>query len=205
MSPSGRVRPTAHEERTGSPTARSYWTLAGAWIYSPSGSFSSASGCLLLGGRAVLAQRLLPRHVDGLHRHRRRPDVRRGQHHGHAGPAGRAGRRAADGRPVVYGLAEDAAGPAFFVDQAAPDATVAATPLHQEMEKLRGRIGKTLAPLRPAGVADFDGRRVDVITEGMMVDGGQWVRCIDVRAGQVVVRPVEKPDDLGDLDDDLFH
>ncbi len=72
------------------------------------------------------------------------------------------------------------------------------------MEKLRGRIGKTLAPLRPAGVADFDGRRVDVITEGMMVDGGQWVRCIDVRAGKVVVRPVEKPDDLGDLDEAIF-
>lgn len=85
-----------------------------------------------------------------------------------------------------------------------PDATVAAMPLHQEMEKLRGRIGKTLAPLRPAGVADFDGRRIDVITEGMMVDGGQWVRCIDVRAGKVVVRPVEKPDAIGDLDDELF-
>ena len=77
-------------------------------------------------------------------------------------------------------------------------------PLNQELDKLRGRIGKTLAPLRPAGVADFDGRRVDVITEGMMVDGGQWVRCIDVRAGKVVVRPVEKPDALDDIADDLF-
>jgi membrane-bound ClpP family serine protease len=84
------------------------------------------------------------------------------------------------------------------------DATLAAMPLHQEMEKLRGRIGKTLAPLRPAGVADFDGRRVDVITEGMMVDSGAWVRCIDVQAGKVVVRPVEKPKDLGDLDDAFF-
>ena len=27
-----------------------------------------------------------------------------------------------------------------------------------------------------------------------MVEAGQWVRCIDVRAGKVVVRPVEKPD-----------
>ena len=92
----------------------------------------------------------------------------------------------------------------FLLTKPRPDATVTATPFHQEMEKLRGRIGKTLAPLRPAGVADFDGRRVDVITEGMMVDGGQWVRCIDVRAGKVVVRPVEKPDDLDDIADDLF-
>ncbi len=92
----------------------------------------------------------------------------------------------------------------FLLTKPGADATLASMPLHQEMEKLRGRIGKTLAPLRPAGVADFDGRRVDVITEGMMVDGGQWVRCIDVRAGRVVVRPVEKPDAIGDLDDELF-
>jgi membrane-bound serine protease (ClpP class) len=92
----------------------------------------------------------------------------------------------------------------FLLTRPRGDATVAAMPLHQEMEKLRGRIGKTLAPLRPAGVADFDGRRVDVITEGMMVDGGKFVRCIDVRAGKVVVRPVEKPDDLADLDEAIF-
>src|SRR5438067_2211008 len=77
----------------------------------------------------------------------------------------------------------------FLLTRPREDATVAATPLAQQMEKLRGRIGKTLAPLRPAGVADFDGRRVDVITEGMMVEGGVLVRCIDVRAGRVIVRP----------------
>ncbi len=92
----------------------------------------------------------------------------------------------------------------FLLTKPRADATLAAVPLNQELDKLRGRIGKTLAPLRPAGVADFDGRRVDVITEGMMVDGGQWVRCIDVRAGKVVVRPVEKPDALDDIADDLF-
>jgi membrane-bound serine protease (ClpP class) len=73
-----------------------------------------------------------------------------------------------------------------------------------ELDKLRGRIGKTLAPLRPAGVADFDGRRIDVITEGMMIDGGQWVRCIDVRAGKVLVRLVERPT-LGNLEEAVFN
>ena len=102
---------------------------------------------------------------------------------------------------LFFNLAEDAAGPAFFVDQAAsrmPQWRPCRST--RRLEKLRGRIGQTLAPLRPAGVADFDGRRVDVITEGMMVDGGQWVRCIDVRAGKVLVRPVEKPDAIGDLE-----
>ena len=92
----------------------------------------------------------------------------------------------------------------FFLTRPREDATLAATPAHMELDKLRGRIGKTLATLRPAGVADFDGRRVDVITEGMMVDGGQWVRCIDVRAGKVLVRLVEKPN-LGNLEEAVFN
>jgi membrane-bound serine protease (ClpP class) len=91
----------------------------------------------------------------------------------------------------------------FYLTRPREDATVTAMPHIQEMEKLRGRIGKTLAPLRPAGVADFDGRRVDVITEGMMVEGGRWVRCIDVRAGKVIVRPVDKPA-VADLEGDIF-
>jgi membrane-bound serine protease (ClpP class) len=34
---------------------------------------------------------------------------------------------------------------------------------------------------------------VDVISEGMMVSAGAWVRCVDVRAGTVVVREVDAP------------
>jgi membrane-bound serine protease (ClpP class) len=79
------------------------------------------------------------------------------------------------------------------------DATVAALPANQNLERLKGRIGRALSSLRPAGVVDFEGRRVDSITEGMMVEPGEYVRCIDVQAGKVIVRPVEKPD-LGDLE-----
>jgi hypothetical protein len=45
---------------------------------------------------------------------------------------------------------------------------------------------------------------VDTITEGIMIDTGQWVRCIDVQAGKVIVRPVDKPPDLGDLEPSDF-
>ena len=79
------------------------------------------------------------------------------------------------------------------------DATVASMPVNLELERLRGRFGRALSDLRPSGVCDFDGWRVDTITEGMMVEAGQWVRCVDVRAGKVVVRPVDKPN-LGDLE-----
>jgi membrane-bound serine protease (ClpP class) len=79
------------------------------------------------------------------------------------------------------------------------DATVATLPVNLELEQLRGRYGRALSDLRPAGTVDFDGRRVDVVSEGMMVPAGAWVRCVDVRAGRVVVRPVDKPD-LRDLE-----
>jgi membrane-bound serine protease (ClpP class) len=91
----------------------------------------------------------------------------------------------------------------FFLLNPQEDATLATTPVNQELEQLKGRLGRTLSALRPAGIVDFDGRRVDTITEGMMVEPGQWVRCIDVRAGRVVVRPVDRPD-LGDLETAVF-
>ncbi len=74
------------------------------------------------------------------------------------------------------------------------DATIAAMPVNLELERLRGRVGRAVSELRPSGVCDFDGWRVDTITEGMMVEAGSYVRCVDVRAGKVIVRPVEGPD-----------
>ena len=90
-------------------------------------------------------------------------------------------------------------GKRFFLKGPDEDATVASMPVNVELEQLRGRFGRTLSALRPAGVTEFDGRRIDTITEGMMVEPGQWVRCIDVKAGKVIVRPVDRPI-LGDLE-----
>ena len=74
------------------------------------------------------------------------------------------------------------------------EATVGQSAGNLELEQLIGRYGRTLSDLRPSGVANFDGKRVDVITEGIMVDPDQWVRCIDVKAGRVIVRPTAAPD-----------
>src|SRR4051812_42601587 len=74
------------------------------------------------------------------------------------------------------------------------DATAAQLPVNLELEGLRGRYGRALSDLRPAGAVDFDRRRVDVISEGMLVPAGAWVRCVDVRATTVVVRQVDAPD-----------
>lgn len=64
---------------------------------------------------------------------------------------------------------------------------------------LKGQIGQTASPLRPGGVAVFDGRRVDAISEGPMLDANTYVKCVGVRGTSVVVRPVETPAPLRDL------
>jgi membrane-bound serine protease (ClpP class) len=110
--------------------------------------------------------------------------------------------------PIVGGLLlylwpRTPLGRRLFLPPSEPTDTMAALPANQELEALKGRFGKTISALRPAGVVDFEGRRVDTITEGMMVEPGQWVRCVDVRAGKVVVRPVDRPD-LGELETAVF-
>jgi membrane-bound ClpP family serine protease len=109
------------------------------------------------------------------------------------------------GAPVLFGLAfyywpKTSVGKRFFLHGQQEDDTLAYTPMNLELEQLRGHYGRTVSALRPAGITDFDGRRVDTITEGIMIEPGQWVRCIDVKAGKVIVRPVDKPPDLGDLE-----
>jgi len=80
-----------------------------------------------------------------------------------------------------------------LIKTAEDDVTVATMAGNAELEGLRGKTGRAVSPLRPSGVAVFDGRRIDVITEGLMVEPGQWVKCVDVRANKVIVRPADPP------------
>ncbi|HYT95116.1 MAG TPA: hypothetical protein VEL76_40740 [Gemmataceae bacterium] len=96
-------------------------------------------------------------------------------------------------------------GKRFVLSGSQEDDTLANMPVNLELEQLRGRYGRTISALRPAGLTDFDGRRVDTLSEGSMIDPGQWVRCIDVKAGKVIVRQVDKPPDLADMDTATFN
>jgi membrane-bound serine protease (ClpP class) len=91
----------------------------------------------------------------------------------------------------------------FFL-KAPENDTLAHDPAKQEMEQLRGRFGRTISTLRPAGVTDFDGRRVDTMSEGSLIPAGAWVQCVDVRAGNVIVRQIEAPPDLENMDTETF-
>jgi len=82
--------------------------------------------------------------------------------------------------------------------------TLAHLPAVLELEVLKGRIGKAVSTLRPAGVVEFDGRRIDCLSEGILIDPNTWVKCIEVKAGKVVVRPIDGPADLADLNTDMF-
>jgi membrane-bound ClpP family serine protease len=82
--------------------------------------------------------------------------------------------------------------------------TLAELPVIQELEQLRGRIGKAVSVLRPAGAVEFDGHRVDCLSEGLLIDPDTWVKCVDVKAGRVIVRPIDRPPELGDFENIRF-
>jgi len=87
---------------------------------------------------------------------------------------------------------------------AAGGTLTAAMPELAELDRLKGRYGRTLTPMRPSGSVEIDGRRVDALSEGMMIDPGVWVRCVDVKGSRVTVRQVDAPADLGNINlDDI--
>jgi membrane-bound serine protease (ClpP class) len=56
-----------------------------------------------------------------------------------------------------------------------------------------GRAGIALSPLRPAGVADIGGSRVDVVSDGAFVDAGAAIEVTRVDGNRVVVRQQSSP------------
>ncbi|HYV39074.1 MAG TPA: hypothetical protein VE988_25535 [Gemmataceae bacterium] len=84
------------------------------------------------------------------------------------------------------------------------DDAVANMPVNLELEQLLGRYGKSLSSLRPCGLVEFDGRRIDTMTNGEMIEPNQWVRCVDIKGGHVIVRQADAPPDLGTMDTELF-
>jgi membrane-bound serine protease (ClpP class) len=57
-------------------------------------------------------------------------------------------------------------------------------------ESLLGKEGVAQTPLRPAGVAELEGRRVDVVTDGVFVAARTPVKVVSVEGARIVVAPV---------------
>lgn len=54
--------------------------------------------------------------------------------------------------------------------------------------RLLGQTGIALTPLRPGGVIDIDGARIEVVTEGSFVAAGSRVRVVALDRRRVLVR-----------------
>ncbi|MBN1919346.1 MAG: hypothetical protein JW889_15700 [Verrucomicrobia bacterium] len=62
----------------------------------------------------------------------------------------------------------------------------------EQYQRLVGKRGVAQSYLRPAGVADIDGNRVDVVTEGDYVKAGTPIEVIELEGNHLVVRAIEE-------------
>ncbi len=83
-------------------------------------------------------------------------------------------------RMILRGPEETMSGGAAALEQEAPEV---------------GMRGVTHTMLRPVGVALFGGRRMDVTTEGRILDAGVPVVIIKVEGARIVVRETDEPDE----------
>lgn len=61
---------------------------------------------------------------------------------------------------------------------------------NQDLECFLGCEGVALSQLRPAGTADFNGNRLDVVTEGGFISREARIKVIEVEGTRVVVREI---------------
>ncbi len=84
-------------------------------------------------------------------------------------------------------IRETPIGKTFILDAAeSSDKGYHAAP--RELTAFVGKSGKTITPLRPAGVALINGQRVDIVTQGEFVEPETEIEVIQVEGSRVVVR-----------------
>jgi membrane-bound serine protease (ClpP class) len=53
-----------------------------------------------------------------------------------------------------------------------------------------GKTGHATSPLRPAGIAELEGERVDVVSEGELIAAGEPIKVVRVDGNRIVVRRI---------------
>jgi membrane-bound ClpP family serine protease len=61
----------------------------------------------------------------------------------------------------------------------------------EKLKELLGAVGLVLTPLRPVGICDFSGQRVECVAESGYVNKGKKVKVIRVQSTQLTVREIE--------------
>ena len=73
-----------------------------------------------------------------------------------------------------------------------PDVDMSGIDESAELKELIGREGVTDSVLRPAGIVEFDGVRLNVVSEGGYIEKGAAVRVDKIEGNRIVVRKVNK-------------
>lgn len=66
-----------------------------------------------------------------------------------------------------------------------------AIPDTEQLKGLMGTTGVVITPLRPVGMCEFSGQKVECMAEGGYVDKGKKVEVIEVQSTKVTVRVIE--------------
>jgi membrane-bound serine protease (ClpP class) len=61
-----------------------------------------------------------------------------------------------------------------------------------QLKELVGAVGTVVTPMRPVGMCDFSGRRVECVAESGYVERGRKVKVIRVESTQLTVRVIEE-------------
>jgi len=61
-----------------------------------------------------------------------------------------------------------------------------------ELKGMVGEVGVVVTPLRPVGMCDFAGRRVECVAEDGFVDKGKEIKVLHVEGTQLTVRVIEE-------------
>jgi len=64
-----------------------------------------------------------------------------------------------------------------------------------DKKEIINKTGLTKTPLRPAGIAEIDNNRVDVVSEGGFIDKGEKIIVIDVKGSKVLVKSYKEGED----------
>jgi membrane-bound serine protease (ClpP class) len=60
-----------------------------------------------------------------------------------------------------------------------------------DYSRFAGKNGVSLTPLRPAGTAEIEGEKADVVTEGEFIPKGAPIQVLKTVGGRIVVKQVE--------------
>ena len=62
----------------------------------------------------------------------------------------------------------------------------------EDMAYLMGKTGVVVTICRPVGNVDFDGVKLEVVTQGEFIENGELVEVVEIEGNRVVVKPAQK-------------